>query len=68
MDTSQLIIDTAEKIFTDHCDKNLWDATEQGAFPTELWQQLVANGFHQLGSPNSGTQTKDLFAFLKVQR
>ena len=66
MDTSQLIIDTAEKIFTDHCDKNLWDATEQGAFPTELWQQLVANGFHQLGSPNSGTQTKDLFAFLKV--
>jgi alkylation response protein AidB-like acyl-CoA dehydrogenase len=66
MDTSQLIIDTAEKIFTDHCDKNLWDATEQGAFPTELWQQLTENGFHQLGSPNSGTQTKDLFAFLKV--
>lgn len=66
MDTSQLIIDTAEKIFTDHCDKNLWDATEQGAFPSDLWQQLVENGFHQLGSANSGTETKDLFAFLKV--
>ena len=52
MDTSQLIIDTAEKIFTDHCDKSLWDATEQGAFPSDLWQQLVENGFHQLGSAN----------------
>ena len=66
MDTSQLIIDTAEKIFTDHCDKSLWDATEQGVFPCDLWQQLVENGFHQLGSANSGTETKDLFAFLKV--
>ena len=66
MDTSQLIVDTAEKIFSDHCNKSLWDATEQGAFPTELWHQLTENGFHQLGSPNSGTQTKDLFAFLKV--
>ena len=66
MDTSQLIIDTAEKIFTDHCDKALLDATEQGAFPEALWQQIVANGFHQLGSPNSGTETRDLFAFLKV--
>ena len=66
MDTSQLIVETAEKIFTDHCDKSLWDATEQGAFPTKLWQQLVENGFHQIGSPNSGTETKDLFAFLKV--
>ena len=66
MDTSQLIIDTAEKIFTDHCDKSLWDATEQGAFPSDLWQQLVENGFYQLGSANSGTETKDLFAFLKV--
>ena len=66
MDTSRLIIDTAEKIFTDHCDKSLWDATEQGAFPSDLWQQLVENGFYQLGSANSGTETKDLFAFLKV--
>ena len=65
MDTSQLIIDTAEKIFTDHCDKSLWDATEQGVFPSDLWQQLVENGY-QLGSANSGTETKDLFAFLKV--
>jgi acyl-CoA dehydrogenase len=66
MDTSQLIIDSAEKIFTDHCDKALLDATEQGAFPDALWQQIVENGFHQLGSANSGTETRDLFAFLKV--
>lgn len=66
MDTSQLIVDTAEKIFADHCDKALLDATEQGAFPADLWQQIVDNGFHQLGSANSGTETRDLFAFLKV--
>ena len=66
MDTSQLIIDSAEKIFGDHCDKALWDATEQGVFPAELWLQIADNGFHQLGSPNSGTDTRDLFAFLKV--
>jgi len=35
-------------------------------FPCDLWRQLVENGFHQLGSANSGTETKDLFAFLKV--
>ena len=58
MDTQQLIIDTAEKIFTDHCDKALWDATEQGAFPTDLWQQIVDNGFHQLGAANSGTAVR----------
>ena len=66
MDTSQLIVDTAEKIFANYCDKALWDATEHGTFPIELWQKLVENGFHQLGGENSGTETKDLFAFLKV--
>ena len=66
MDTQQLIVDTAEKIFAQHCDKQLLDASEQGVFAEALWQQIVANGFHQLGSKQSGTTAADMFAFLKV--
>ena len=66
MDTRQLIIDTAEKIFADHCQKSLLDAAEQGIFPQDLWGKIVENGFHQLGSAGSGTDAADLYAFLKV--
>jgi alkylation response protein AidB-like acyl-CoA dehydrogenase len=66
MDTQQLIEDTATKIFTDHCDKALLDRCEQGEFADALWQQIVANGFHQLGDAASGTTPADTFAFLKV--
>ena len=66
MDTRQLIIDTAEKIFADHCQKNLLDSAEQGTFPQDLWEKIVENGFQQLGSAGSGTDAADLYAFLKV--
>ena len=66
MDTRQLIIDTAEKIFADHCQKSLLDSAEQGTFPQDLWGEIVENGFHQLGSARSGTDAADLYAFLKV--
>jgi|TARA_B110000305_G_scaffold199240_1_gene225787 acyl-CoA dehydrogenase len=66
MDTRQLIIDTAEKIFADHCQKSLLDSAEKGIFPQDLWGKIVANGFHQLGSAGSGTDAADLYAFLKV--
>ena len=66
MDTRQLIIDTAEKIFADHCQKSLLDAAEQGAFPQDLWDKIVGNGFHQIGSLGSGTEAADIYAFLKV--
>jgi hypothetical protein len=65
MDTRQLIIDTAERIFADHCEKSLLDAAEQGTFPQDLWGKIVENGFHQLGSTGSGTEPADLYAFLR---
>ena len=65
MDTQQLILDTAQKIFVDHCDKKLLDATETGQFPSQLWQQVVENGFDQLGTQASGTTLSDLFAFVQ---
>ena len=66
MDTQQLIQDTATKIFSDHCDKSLLDRAETGEFANELWQQITANGFHQLGDSASGTTAADTYAFLKV--
>lgn len=66
MNTQQLIEDTATKIFSDHCDKALLDRCEQGNFADDLWQQIIANGFHQLGDAASGTTLADIFAFLKV--
>ena len=66
MDTQQLIQDTATKIFSDHCDKALLDRSESGEFASELWQQITANGFHQLGDAASGTTAADTYSFLKV--
>ncbi|MEM9623828.1 MAG: acyl-CoA dehydrogenase family protein [Pseudomonadota bacterium] len=65
MDTRQLILDTAGKIFLDHCDKTLLDKAEQGQFATDLWQLIVENGFDQLGTAASGTDAGDLFAFVQ---
>ena len=62
----QLILDSAEKIFSSECDKKLLDASEQGHLAEALFTTLVKNGFHQLGSPGSGTDAADLFAFLQV--
>ena len=65
MDTRQLIIDTASKMFADTCDKPLLDAAEQGVFAQQIWATIVANGFHQLGSEASGTTPADMYAFLQ---
>ena len=61
----QLIIDTAAKIFSDHCDKPLLDRAETGEFPATLWQQITDNGFDLLGSLSSGTSVQDMFAFVQ---
>ncbi len=66
LEVRQLILDSAAKIFTDHCDKNLLDAAETGTFARQLWQQVVENGFDQLGNQASGTSAADMFAFIQV--
>jgi acyl-CoA dehydrogenase len=62
----QLILDSAEKIFSSECDKKLLDAAEQGHLAEALFGTLVENGFHQLGAAGSGTDAADLYAFLQV--
>ena len=41
----QLILDTAAKIFGDHCDKALLDRAEKGEFAKDLWRLVADNGF-----------------------
>lgn len=62
--TQQIILDTAQRIFSDHCDKSLLDTAEQGVFPQPLWEQIAQNGFNQLGTQDSGTTAQDMFAFI----
>jgi len=66
MDTRQLLIDTAERIFADHCDKAVLDAAERGEFPERLWNVVRENGFHELAMADSGVDLKDAFAVIRV--
>ena len=61
-----IIVDTATRIFADGVDKALLDAAETGQFPDRLWQSIVATGFHQVGSADSGTGLPELYALLEV--
>lgn len=65
-ETRQLLIDTAERIFSDHCNKAALDAAERGEFPATLWQTLRENGFHELALAGSGVPLGDTFAVLQV--
>lgn len=64
--TQQLILDTAGRIFSDHCHKQLLDLAEQGQLAEALWAQIAENGFNLLGSPDSGTSAQDMFAFIQL--
>lgn len=64
--TDQVLLDTAEKLFRDHCDKERWDRAERGEFSEALWQALKDNGFIDMGLPDSGFALADLFAILRV--
>ncbi len=62
--TVELILDTASRIFSDHCNKSLLDSCERGGLPQDLWLLLKKNGFNQLGTDESGTSISDLYEFL----
>jgi alkylation response protein AidB-like acyl-CoA dehydrogenase len=65
-DTRQILTDTAERIFADHCDKPLLDAAERGEFAAALWATLRENGFHELAMRDSGVPLGDAFAVIRT--
>ncbi len=62
----QIMIESVDKIFSDQIDKKLLDQAEAGQFPTDLWQVICDNGFHQLAMADSGADLADSFAVLRV--
>lgn len=66
MDTTQLVLDTAQRMFADHCDKTLLDSAEQGHFPAALWDVLEDHGLPQLATAAGGGTLADAFRLLRV--
>ena len=63
---TQIILESATRIFTDCCDKDTLEKAETGEFPEALWAVILENGFCDLGTEESGTSREDAFAFLTV--
>lgn len=66
MNTRTLLEDSAERIFTDHVDKALLDAAEQGEFPAKLNDLVVENGFHEIAMADSGVSLGEALTVLRV--
>lgn len=64
-ETRTLLLDTAERMLADHCDKALLDRAEQGEFPAALLELIRDAGFHQLALPSSGVALSDGLAVLR---
>ena len=71
--TYDLIFDTAERVFTDHCSKGLLDSAESGSkddqrglFPEGLWTVMQETGLHRVGCKESGTTLADAFRMIRL--
>ena len=71
--THDLILDTAERVFTDHCNKAIRDEAEsgpaddqRGLFPEDLWAVVKEAGLHQVGGEESGSTLVDAFRVIRL--
>jgi len=65
MAEEQILLDTADRIFADFCNKALWDSAERGEFPQRLWGVLAEHGFDQLALAESGVALSDVFGVIR---
>lgn len=66
---TQLIIETANRIFTDLATKDVLDAAEGGIWPKELWDTLVQTGLTLAGlSEKAGGSGGELLDSLEIVR
>ena len=52
-ETSQLLSDTVEKIFSDHVTKECIISAEKGDWPENLWNEVVDNGLNLVLVPEN---------------
>jgi len=64
--SQRLLLESAHRLFGDHCDKALLDSAEHGEYAANLVATLAEFGFHRLAERDSGFELADVFALLKV--
>lgn len=69
-ETLDLILQTADKLFSQHCDKELINQAEKGLFADDLWQQIEETGLLLAGVPEQydgvGGEIADFFRLLEL--
>jgi acyl-CoA dehydrogenase len=65
MSTREILVDTASRIFADHCTKLSLDAAEEGEFPDTLLAVIREAGFHEMAMTHSGISLADVFCVIK---
>lgn len=69
-DTTAMLVDTAERIFSEHCTPEVIHAAERGEWPQALWTVLDESGLAAAGVPEAldggGLQLTDAVALLRV--
>ncbi|HTE14344.1 MAG TPA: acyl-CoA dehydrogenase family protein [Burkholderiales bacterium] len=50
-DITAMLVETATRIFSDHCTKSVLDAAETGAFPQALWSEVEVSGIASMLTP-----------------
>ena len=68
--SDNIIVDTATRIFADHCEPQTINAAEEGHWPEELWAALEESGLTLAWVPDhlggAGADMADGFAVLRV--
>ena len=52
-ETSQLLSDSVEKIFSDHVTKDCIISAEKGEWPKSLWNEVIENGLNLVLVPEN---------------
>ena len=69
-DETRMLLESMERLFHDKCTKEVVDAAEKGAFPSELWLAVSETGVPLAALPESAggadAEWSDLYAVLRV--
>jgi acyl-CoA dehydrogenase len=69
-EATALLIETASRIFSDHCTRAVTEAAERGAWPDKLWQALDETGLASAAKSEArggaGIEAADVFALARL--
>jgi acyl-CoA dehydrogenase len=65
-DETRMLLESMDRLFGDHCTKEVADKAETGRFPDALWRAVSESGVPLGGVADSGVEWADLYAVLRV--